>query len=411
VTTVVPVGFLGDKGKVYSVRTNGKTYGRTVAQTGRQQLRNYQIAAELDTSARLKPLAGDTAGVWELALPNGTYPVIVVCGDPLSTLQTNHMTIEGTAVTDPDPSASAGYTQGDFDGYAVTVTVSDGKLTITTGTGAADPKLCFVEVGPMGSTIDAATTDRLADLVMKATDATHQAALPLVVTRTYVFGAYIDELLSYTVGSSRYFVHSNHLYSPSAVTNTAGQVQERYRYDAYGKQTITNATGTVRNQSAVGFSRGFTGYILDAETGLYYARARMYSAGLGRFIERDPLQYIDGMGMYGAYFVPGDVDPLGLITIEGVRKAIAEARRRGHGHAADNLQHWLDGSGSTYEIDVDWLRKSPVTQAAEAKNEMRLLTHKKMCSKKQSIYVLISPRLSMTSMTIGMLRLTIRVSE
>jgi len=78
------------------------------------------------------------------------------------------------------------------------------------------------------------------------------------------------------------------LYSPSAVTNAAGQVQERYRYDAYGKQAITTATGTTRNKSAVGFSRGFTGYILDEENGLYCARARMYSAGLGRFVGRDP---------------------------------------------------------------------------------------------------------------------------
>ena len=152
------------------------------------------------------------------------------------------------------------------------------------------------------------------------------------------FGTYVDELLSYTVGSSRYFVHSNHLFSPSAVTNAAGQVQERYRYDAYGKQTITTATGTTRNQSAVGFSRGFTGYILDEETGLYYARARMYSAGLGRFIGRDPLgrqvgllvsakggggiesalrvvaadtAYVEGMNVFAAYFAPNGVDPEG----------------------------------------------------------------------------------------------------
>jgi len=118
-------------------------------------------------------------------------------------------------------------------------------------------------------------------------------------------------LLSYTVGSSRYFVHSNHLFSPSAVTNAAGQVQERYRYDAYGKQTITTTAGTIRDQSAVGFGRGFTGYILDEETGLYYARARMYSAGLGRFIERDPLRYIDGFAMYHAYFSPNKLDPDG----------------------------------------------------------------------------------------------------
>jgi len=91
-------------------------------------------------------------------------------------------------------------------------------------------------------------------------------------------------------------------------------VQERYRYDAYGKQTITTATGTVRNQSAVGFSRGFTGYILDDETGLYYARARMYSAGLGRFNGRDSMGYINGFNLSCAYFVPLKMDPSGMVA-------------------------------------------------------------------------------------------------
>ena len=293
VTTVVPVGFLGDKGKVYSVRTNGKTYGWTVAQTGRQQLRNYQIAAELDTSARLKPLAGDTAGVWELALPNGTYPVVVVCGDPLSTLSSNHLRIEGTAVTDPDPSIAPSYTQGDFDGYAVTATVSDGKLTITSGTGALDPKLCFIEVGPAGGTIDAAALARLTDLVERGTNATYEAIQPYAA-RAYVFGGYVDEVLSYTNNGTRYFTHSNHLYSPSAVTNAAGQVQERYRYDAYGKMTVTDAAGGLRVASQHGFVLGFQCRSIDYETGNAYFRTRYYSFANGRFLNRMPWSVVSG---------------------------------------------------------------------------------------------------------------------
>lgn len=75
---------------------------------------------------------------------------------------------------------------------------------------------------------------------------------------------------------------------------------------------MLNAAGnTELAKSAVGYERGFTGYILDGETGLYYARARMYSAGLGRFVSRDPLGYVDGMSFYAAYFVPNLVDPTG----------------------------------------------------------------------------------------------------
>jgi len=149
-------------------------------------------------------------------------------------------------------------------------------------------------------------------LIEQATTQTAATVQSTTAKRQYVFGSYVDELVSYTVNTTRYYVHANHLYSPSAITNASGVVVERMRYDAYGKQTITTATGTTRNQSAVGFSRGFTGYILDEETGLYYARARMYSAGLGRFVGRDPAGYVDGLSVYDAYYSPNGVDPTGM---------------------------------------------------------------------------------------------------
>ena len=37
----------------------------------------------------------------------------------------------------------------------------------------------------------------------------------------------------------------------------------------------------------------------------------MYSAELGRFVSRDPLGYVDGMSLYGGWFVPNEMDPSG----------------------------------------------------------------------------------------------------
>ena len=68
---------------------------------------------------------------------------------------------------------------------------------------------------------------------------------------------------------------------------------------------------------------GFTGRYLDRETELWYFRARYYSGTLGRFIGRDPLGYVDGMGLYVAYFVPTRSDPSGL-AIDGDRVPLPE---------------------------------------------------------------------------------------
>gem|GEM_PF-383805 len=324
-TEAAPAGYLKDAGSVYSVRSNGQSYGWNLGVSGTSRVRRGAVPIpELDTLIHMQK--GGPTKKWEYALPNGSYPIIVVAGDPSHRDQTNNLSIEGIQVIDPDPSAPQGYEKGDFDGYAVQVTITDGRLTIQPGSGAVNAKICYVEIGAQGTTIDQATKDRLAALIEQATTQTAATVQSTTAKRQYVFGSYVDELVSYTVGTTRYYVHANHLYSPSAITNASGVVVERMRYDAYGKQTITTATGTTRNQSAVGFSRGFTGYILDEETGLYYARARMYSPGLGRFVSRDPLRktyrhpnswdgYQNGLSLYFAYFTPNFVDPYGLAVI------------------------------------------------------------------------------------------------
>jgi RHS repeat-associated protein len=58
----------------------------------------------------------------------------------------------------------------------------------------------------------------------------------------------------------------------------------------------------------------YQGMALDAVTGLYYERNRDYSPTLGRWMEQDPAQYIDGANTY--QFVMGNpidrLDPSGM---------------------------------------------------------------------------------------------------
>jgi RHS repeat-associated protein len=59
---------------------------------------------------------------------------------------------------------------------------------------------------------------------------------------------------------------------------------------------------------------GYCGYIFNDESGIYTVRFRSYSPTLGRWLERDPAGYVDGMGLYE--YVRGGaitaVDPWGL---------------------------------------------------------------------------------------------------
>ena len=88
-----------------------------------------------------------------------------------------------------------------------------------------------------------------------------------------------------------YYYHQNSLYSVAAITDATATVVERYAYSAYGEPIFLDSNANLLDPQAstVGNPYLFTGRRLDEETGLYYYRARMYDAELGRFVGRDPI--------------------------------------------------------------------------------------------------------------------------
>ena len=111
-----------------------------------------------------------------------------------------------------------------------------------------------------------------------------------------------------TTAPKTIYVHRDQLNNTVALTDQSGAIVQQYSYDVYGKPYILIGTGMVSMDEYTnnpmytgnmhGNTRLFTGREYDGETGLYYFRARMYSANLGRFMNRDPIGMGDSVNLY-----------------------------------------------------------------------------------------------------------------
>ncbi len=111
----------------------------------------------------------------------------------------------------------------------------------------------------------------------------------------------------------------------TALAGTYAAIIERYTYDPYGKVEIFDASWNSRASSSYDNSILFAGYYRDVESDIYSVRYRNYHPDLGRWLQRDPLGYVDGMSLY-EYVSSNPVmylDPLGLaITGVGINELI-----------------------------------------------------------------------------------------
>ena len=133
-------GYLADTGAVYGAR-NGLTYGWNATNSSTTRDRNSTRSADQRYDTLIHTQLGGSYK-WELAVPNGTYRVRMVCGDPDFYNSVHRYNVEGVRACNAAPTSSSRWIT-----VTVTVSVTDGRITVTNApSGATGNKLNFLDI-------------------------------------------------------------------------------------------------------------------------------------------------------------------------------------------------------------------------------------------------------------------------
>ena len=226
----VPSGYLADSGAVYA-KHGSYSYGW-------KSVNNHAVDRNQTSDQRYDTFdtIAQSSLNWEMAIPNGTYNVRIVAGDPSATNSFYSINAEGVSVVKGQPTSGKKWVDG-----TAAITVKDGRLTISNGSGAQNNKIDFVDI----SQVSVASVPT-APVGMTATvQSSHSVALAWTDTATtetgYLLERSVDggsyaQLASLTANSKAFVdsaVGDGHVYgyriaafngtgsSASAVSNTA----------------------------------------------------------------------------------------------------------------------------------------------------------------------------------------------
>ena len=129
----------------------------------------------------------------------------------------------------------------------------------------------------------------------------------------YLFGNRMDEIYSrYKPGEGSIWYLTDNIGSVHDLIDNGGSISNHIDYASFGR-----ILG--QSNSDAGDRFLFTGREFDAETGLYYYRARHYDPHLGRFISQDPIGFDGGdlnLYRYVGNSPENGTDPTGTIEFK-----------------------------------------------------------------------------------------------
>lgn len=201
----------------------------------------------------------------------------------------------------------------DRDGNLTTRTLSTGNVTAYKWNDFN--QLLSVALNGVAQESDHYDSDGIRRLRSDGTNFYNSGFLVTTEVRTSGAVSFIQghQLLGLRQGANLFFLISDGLGSVRQVVTSAGAPSATFESDAYGVQTA--ATG-----SADLLANTYTGALgvrneLVAGRQLYYARARWYDPGLGRWASQDPKGFSGGLNLYN--YVSANpitkVDPSGLV--------------------------------------------------------------------------------------------------
>jgi hypothetical protein len=152
-----PDGYLWCDGAQYGYRDNGYFYG-FLEENKKTRFRPVIYGPDQPDSVLFQAFNhlqnGGTYNTWELAVPNGWYDIMLVCGDPDYGDFISTVNFEGITVVDPTPEKTFPNGGGSvFDTLNVIVNVTDGLLTLKPDTAstlgvlkADNVKFAFIQI-------------------------------------------------------------------------------------------------------------------------------------------------------------------------------------------------------------------------------------------------------------------------